>query len=348
MNELKTLVKAALQSQPSANFSAEDVNSAAVNAIMEKLGLNENSSAREIRAKSEEGFALIEEAVDEILPKKLEQVLGEYAEVKAFARDAEVVFNIEKIGKNRAKLTISKGARGGIYRAARLDSKYFSVTTTIETVAVYVSFEEILLGTANLAELYNNILEGFEEIVYKEVFNALAVGTPVAGYGRIGEGAQTIEATKAALGEAIDAVMPFVKQYGIPTIFGSYQALTGLANPASQYHPELLDSAEKRQYGFIQVYKGCRVVELPNYLVDNTNTNWFYDPAYVFVLPSGVKPVKVALRGDLTILKNTQATGGEKWEAHKLIGVGVAMANNYAVIKVTDATIEEIEESYGA
>ena len=348
MSNIKTLIKAALQNQPALNFSAEDVNSAAVSAIMENLGLTKDSTPREIRNKSAEAFSLIEEAVDEILPKKLESVLGEYAEVRQFGRDDEVVFNIEKIGKKRAKLTISKGARGGIYRAARLDRKYFSLETTIETVAVYVSWEEILLGKNNLAELYTNILEGFEEIVYKEVFNALAVGTPVAGYNRIGENTSTIEATKESLTDAIDDVMPYVKQYGVPTIFGSYQALTGIGNPTATNHPELMDSADRRQYGFVQVYKGCRIVELPNYLIDNTNKAWFYDPSYVFVLPSGVKPVKVALRGMLEIKRNENATGGEKWEAHKLIGVGLAMANNYAVIKVTNAEYSPIKPSYTA
>ena len=130
--------------------------------------------------------------------------------------------------------------------------------------------------------------------------------------------------------------MPYVKQYGIPTIFGSYQALAELANPASEWHPEMNDSAERRQYGFVQLYKGSKVVELPNYLVDNKNDTWFYDPKYVFVLPSGIKPVKVALKGDLTLIRNTSAVGSEKWEAHKLIGVGVAMANNFAVIEVSD------------
>ena len=60
----------------------------------------------------------------------------------------------------------------------------------------------------------------------------------------------------------------------------------------------------------------------------------------VFVLPSGVKPVKVALKGEMYIQKNQQAVGSEKWEAHKLLGVGVAMANNFAVITVSDAVIE--------
>ena len=333
--ELKQVLIAALNGvAASANFSAEETDKAAVNALLKEIGIDENSTGREIRAKEDLAFALIEEAVDAILPKKLEGVLQEFAEVRQFARDAEVLFNIEKIGKNRAKLTISKGARGGIYRAAKLDRKYFSVDTTIQTVAVSVTLEEIILGTLSLAELYSNILEGFEEIVYKEVFNALASAKPVAGYDRIGHDSPTT--VKDSLGSAIDKVMPYVKQYGIPTIFGSYQALANLSNPASEWHPEMNDSAERRQYGFVQLYKGAKVVELPNYLVDNKNEKWFYDPKFVFVLPSGVKPVKVALKGDLTLIRNNTAVGSEKWEAHKLIGVGVAMANNFAVIEVTD------------
>ena len=56
-------------------------------------------------------------------------------------------------------------------------------------------------------------------------------------------------------------------------------------------------------------------------------------------MPSDVKPVKVALKGEMYIQKNVQAVGSEKWEAHKLVGVGVAMANSFAVITVTDAVI---------
>lgn len=321
-------------------FSAEDVNTAAVKAIMEECGLNENSTARDIRNVELKAFSLIEEAVDEIMPKKLEAVLGEFAEVKTFARDAEVVFDIEKLGKRRAKLTISKGARGGIYRAARLDNKYFSPSTMVYTVAVYTTLEEIILGGVSLGELFSNILEGFEEITYKEVFNALAVGAPVAGYPRIKSGDSSIvSTTKAGLGVALDKVLPYVKQYGIPTVFGSRSALDNLANDGSAYHPELEDMKDRRNYGIIRLYKGIRIVELPNYLVDNNNDEWFYDPKYVFVLPSGAKPVKVALKGEMYIQKNKQATGSEKWEAHKIMGVGVAMANNFAVITVTDAVI---------
>jgi hypothetical protein len=334
--EFKLGLIAALTNTPSANFSAEDVNTAAVNAIMKELGLDENSSPREIRAKEADAFALIEEAVDEILPKKLQAVLGEYAEVKSFARDAEVLFNIEKIGKNRAKLTISRGSRAGIYRAARLDSRYFGLETHVETVGVFCTLEEIILGTMSLGELFSNVLEGFEEAVYKEVFDALAAGVGAAGRGAIKPEATT----KSALGAALDKVLPKVKQYGVPTIFGSFEALADLWNDGVSGHPELEDAKDRRQYGIIKLYKGVRVVELPNYLVDSSNEKWIYDRKYVFVLPSGAKPVKVALKGEMYIKKNTNAVGSEKWEAHKIIGVGVAMANNYAVIELNDADLQ--------
>lgn len=340
--ELKQTLVAAFTKQPivlnEGKFSAEDVQELAVKAIFSELGLPENASSRDIRLCEPAFFALVEEAVDEILPKKLEAVLNQFAEVKQFARDAEPVFDITRIGKNRAKLTISKGSRAGIYRAARLDNKYFSVNTTIETAAVFTTLEEIILGTVSLSELFNNILEGFEERIYKDVFNALAVGTPVAGYNRIdGGNAANVTTTKAGLGAALDKVLPYVKQYGIPTIFGSASAMDLLANTADAYHPELEDSKERRLYGIIRLYKGVQVVELPNYLVDNSNSDWFYDNKYVFVLPSGAKPVKVALRGEMYIQKNTDATGSEKWNAHKMIGTGIAMANNFAVITVEDA-----------
>ena len=312
--ELKLGIIAALENKPSTSFSAEEVNEAAVKAIMAECGLNENSSAREFRAVEDKAFALIEEAIDEVLPAKLASVLGEFAEVRQFARDAEVVFNIEKIGKNRAKLTIAKGARGGIYRVAKLDKKYFSPETSVQTVSVYVTLEEI---------------------VYKEVFNALAAGQSSAG---TGYSAKTVNTAKAALGSAIDQVLPVVKAYGIPTIFGSYAALSNIYNPlaSTSGYPNIEDSSDIRKYGFVQVYKGVRCVELPNYLVDSSNTEWFYEDDKVFVIPSGTQPVKVALKGDLTLIRNTQSVGSEKWEASKILGVGLAMANNYAVITVTD------------
>lgn len=336
MIELVKHIAEARQGRPTTNFSASDVNSAAVAERLKALGIPENATGREIRAHRDEAFALIEEAVDEILPQSLQDIFGRFAEVRTFPRDAEVVFNIEKVGRNRAKLVISRGSRGGIYRTARLANKDFGVQTRVYTAASYVELEDILLGRTSLGERYNDILEGFQEELRREVFNALAAGAPLSGYDRINGGeASNVTTTLSALGTAIDKVVPYVKAYGVPTIFGSYAAISAISNPVSN---TALDSADIREKGFVQMYKGRQVVELPNYLTSLSNDEWFYDPSYVFVIPGDIKPVKIALRGEAYRQDNKSAVGTEKWELNKRMGVGIARANNFAVIKVSDIT----------
>ena len=196
--------------------------------------------------------------------------------------------------------------------------------------------EDILLGRVSLGERYNDILEGFQEELRREVFNALAAGAPLSGYDRINGGeASNVTTTLSALGTAIDKVVPYVKAYGVPTIFGSYAAISAISNPVSN---TALDSADIREKGFVQRYKGRQVVELPNYLTSLSNDEWFYDPSYVFVIPGDIKPVKIALRGEAYRQDNKSAVGTEKWELNKRMGVGIARANNFAVIKVSDIT----------
>ena len=340
--ELIKHITEAMQGRATANFSASDVNAAAVSEISQALGISDNATGREIREHKNAIFALIEEAVDEILPESLKDVFGQFAEIKSFARDAEVVFNIEKVGRNRAKLVISRGARGGIYRTARLANKEFGVSTRTYTAGVYVELEDILLGRISLGEMYNDILEGFEEELMREVFNALAAGAPLSGYERIDGGdTANVTTTLTGLSTALDKVLPYVKAYGTPTIFGSYAALSSIYNPlantvAPAGYPNSQDSMDVREHGYVQVYKGIRLVELPNYLTSLKNDQWFYDPSYVFVIPGNIKPVKIALRGDAYMQDNKSAVGTEKWEVSKMMGVGIAMANNFAVIKVSD------------
>lgn len=336
----------AMSNKPSANFSAEDINKAAVVELLKEIGLSEKASLREIREASPRAFSIIEEAIDETLPGKLQDVFGGFAEIRQYARDQEVIFNIEKIGRGRAKLVISKGARAGIYRAARLDSKDFPVKTETYTAAVYRNLEDLLLGYVSLSDMYQDIVEGFEEEIMKDVFNALASGATVAGYGRIGADPDStyLSTDKESLINALDKVIPYVKAYGVPTIFGSYAALANIYNPVVGTSWALnQDAADIRENGFVKVYKGIRVVEVPNYLVDLNNDKWLYDPSYVFVVPSDLKPVKIAMKGETYIKENSDAVGGEKWNAHKMMGVGIAMANNFAVIKISDL-VEEGEK----
>ena len=329
VTELKTLIKSAL-TPASANFSADN---ALVEAICETYDLR-TASAREIRAHQAEVFALIEEQIEAVLPKAVENIVGGFAEVKTFAYDAEPVFELKGMGKARARMGIVPGARAGIYKARRLDNKYVSVPVKVETVAVMVTLEEILLGKMSLAELMANIANGYAELIYINAIKALRTAKTLAP-------AANCKTGSGFDGAALDGLVSIARAYGSPVIMGFRSALSKINNGAGwdNVTPNIsaADADDIRRAGVIAMYHGVPVVELPNYLVDETNSGFVFSEGDIFVLPAESRPVKVAMKGDLVIVENQHATGSMEQQAHRLMGVGLVLANNVCVY--TDSSI---------
>ena len=328
-NDLKDLVKVALAPTPSVNFA--DAQDAAINAMIDFYGLTD-LTPREIKANKALIMALIEEVIDEVLPERLQDRVGDFAEIKQYARDAEVVFHIKGIGKRRAYQTIKKGARGGLYQSARLDDMQMTLPTWVETVGVFVTLEEIILGRYTLAELMNNILDGFTERLYVQVIEALqAAVVPDANQGS----AAGVNKTE------LDAIIRVVSAYGRPIIMGFHNVVEKIHNlvDITNANPNLpvQDLDEIRGRGFVSVYKGTPVVKLPNYIIDeNTNEEWLLDESKLFILPVGDRPVKVAMKGEMHLQPLVHPTGSEEWNAHKFLGVGLLLTNNIGIYTDTD------------
>lgn len=332
VNELKTLINAALKPNL-AQFSAQDANNAVINAFLETYNLKD-ASAREIRARQPEVFALIEEEIERVLPAAITDVVGGFAEVKTYARNAEPVFEIKGLGRGRLKMGIVEGARGGVYKARRLDNTRFQVPVKVETVGVYVTLEEILLGTRSLAELMNIIRDGFVERIYIKVVEALRTAKTIAPAANIASG----NGFDAA---AVDKLIRIAGAYGNPIIMGFRSALTNIMNLAGRQasNPNVsgADLDDIRNRGIVTVFHGVPVVELPNYLVDNNNAEFVFKEGDLFILPADAKPVKVAMKGDLTIVEDQHPSGSVEQNAHRLVGVGLYLANNVCVY--TDSQI---------
>lgn len=328
--QLKTLLLGNFRADSSTNFA--DVAKATPKAIIDFYGL-ESLSAREIKAHRPEIMALIEEILDEMLPEKIEERVGDFADIKQYARDEEVIFNIKNKGKRRAYLTIKKGQRGGLYQSARLDNVQMALPTWTETVGVFVTLEEILLGKRSLVELMDNILDGFVEKLYIEVIEALQAA---------GAAAPAANRASAAGFDAVelDKVIRVVAAYGAPVIMGFHNGVAQIANvsaPAAYG----IDAEEIKQRGYVTIYKGTPVVKLPNYIVNEvTNAEWALDESHMFILPANEKPVKVALKGELHIQDYVHQTGSMEQNAHKIIGVGVLLNNHIGLYTDTGEIVE--------
>lgn len=326
ITELKTAFRGALRPDFS-KFSQADADEVVRKGIEEIFKL-ENATPREIRARQPEIFALIEEVVEELLPKAIEDIMGGFTEVKTFARDAEPIFLIKGIGKSRARMSITEGARGGVYKARRLDNKNFQVTMKTETVSVFVTLEEILLGTQSLGDLMSNIRDGFAERIYIKAVQALRTAKTLAPSSNIASG-NGIEAEK------LDELIRITSAYGTPIIMGFRSAVTKITNMSAisgiTPNVSLEDLNNIRSKGFVDIYKGVPVVELPNYLVDETNSEFVFKEGDLFILPTDARPIKVAMKGDLHIQENTHPTGSKEQQAHRMIGVGLYLTNNVCV-----------------
>ncbi len=308
------------------NFS--DSNSAAINAMMEFAGLNPNSSIREIQNAQPAVFAIIEEVLDRAVPAAIQPILQEFAEIKTYGRNDDVYFTLKNVGANRIAKGIVPGARGGIYRARRLDSRKLTVSTTVETVAYNVTLEEILSGSTTLSEIVALIAKGFADRIVVQVIRALRSGKADA------PAANTAVASDAdTMRVALDKVRRTVSAYGTPVIMGFGSTVDLIANPVAND----ADAMDIRNNGMVSIYKGTRIVRLPNFFMDEGNTEWAYNEQDLFVFPTAEKPVKIAFKGETYIAEVAQPHGGKEWHTHRLVGVALAYSNSLGYVTVADA-----------
>lgn len=332
-NELKTLlVAAATPTNNNLEFSNSDLQSAATNALVKYFGI-EDLSIRSLNRHKNEIFEVINEVVDEVLPKKLEDRVSDFAEIRQIGRNEEAMFTVKSTLASRRRLAkgIQKGARGGIYKARRLDDAQFKVRTMTETVGYMVTLEEILTGQRTIKELIDVLADAWTEKIYFEVFTALATAASSA------PGINQVTGTNTIIDNAnLDKIIAIVAAYGQPKILGFRQHLSLLGN---NYITNTAgrtatgeDASDIRNKGYVGVYKGVDVIELPNYILSqgSTKAEWLFNENLLFVLPVNEKPVKIVLQGESYTAEVSQPHGGMEFHQHRLMGIGVLFYDHIA------------------
>lgn len=337
---LKALLIKSAMGQASTEFSAEQVDSAALNAFKEFAGF-EDMTIGEIRHSSGAYFAIIEEVINEVVPQQLTNVIGDFAEIRTFAYTDQPIFTIKDLGGARIRRAIVQGARAGVYKSHRLDNRNMEVTSRVETIGVTLSLEDFLTGRVTLADYMKQVTQGFEEIVYKNVIVALRQGANEAPLAN-----KAVSAGSDLDLAGLDKVIRIVGAYGTPRLF-AFESLANEISNASTLNSngvEITGTSRQdwddiRDYGRVMRYKGRVVTIIPNFLTDTQNTGWLFKENQLFVLPVNEKPVKVAFHGDTIMTSFSNPVGGQEWNMSRGIGVGV-LANNY----IGSLTYAEAEE----
>jgi len=324
--EVKALVLAAAKPQAGLNFA--DVQSAAKNALNTFFQeISGENSIRALRYNSREIFAIIDEVIDEVVPAQIQDMTAQFAEVRRFARNDKVEFVIPTTyGSTRRQYTaVRRSARGGVYRAYRLDGKVLDMEMYPWAVAYAVTLEDLLTGQRTIAELLSIITNAWVERIFRDVVDALFTAAAAAPSANKASGSSFNAAT-------FDDVIEVVSAYGNPFIFGFRKSIAKIINVTltNAGGAVMADLDDIRRQGFVQIYKGVPVVMMPDYFLDLNNTTFVFAQYKdtLLVLPANERPVKVAFKGEGYTQEIQQATGGVEYQNHQIVGMTVLFNNH--------------------
>ena len=327
---LVALMKQVAKADPSApvsySFEGKNLTYEAMNETLRKE-LNELAGTYSLFRENKNLIqSMIEETLDEILPKKSMQRYDQYAEVKTFAQGDKPVFRRPLNNtRQRAKQFITRVGLAGIYEVFKLgpsESESFEVRTSAIGGAAQIGFEEFLDGRVDFAEVTKIVMEGMDELIAKEVAAALKASVN-----------QLPPANRVACAgfdeAAMDRLIMIAAAYGTPTIYCTYEFAVRMIPQEAWRYTEAMKT-ELWNTGRLAQYKGTKVVILEQSFDDETNTRKVIDPGYAWVIPTGAdgKPVKIAFEGGTIVDDYVGYDRSREIQVYKKVGVVCMLANN--------------------
>ena len=267
-------------------------------------------------------FELIEIQLTEVLPPRIVNEYGQFADVRTFPQGVQPIFyqKISEASKRRAKQFVTKVGLAGRYEVFKLDGRTLEVAPTAYGGAAQIAFEEFLDGRITMADVYDIVLEGMDEAVYKEITKAfISMVENLGTYNKVTD-ASTFNETQ------FDKLLMVADVYGKATIYCTFEFAATMIPQEGWISDNMRD--KRWNQGYLGDYKGHQVIVLPQTFEDETNTMKVIDPSYCWIIPTGMeKPVKVAFEGSAQV----KEVDGDDWSktihTYQKFGVAVYSVN---------------------
>ena len=278
-------------------------------------------------------FALIEQTIDDVLPNRVMEQYGQFAEIKTFAQGDKPIFTqkITQASRNRAKQFIGKVGLAGLYEVFKLDGRSYEVTTNAIGGAAQIGFEEFLDGRVDFAEVLNIVMAGLDECIYMEIEKQLigaAQNVQTANVNNM--------STQNGFNEKeMDRLLSISDSYGgRATIYCTFEFAATMIPSSDRWSNEMKNTMWNN--GYLGAYKGHQVIVLPQSFEDETNSKKVIDPAYAWIIPTGAeKPVKIAFEGGTIVDEYTNYDRSKEVQIYKKVGVRAIFSNDICVYKNT-------------
>ena len=324
--------KASLNPSVAYSFEGEKLSAEALNKTFVKE-LNElGKTPQDFRENKNLIYTLLEVSLTEVLPQKVMQNYGQFADVRSFAQGDRPVYKvrISEASKKRAKQFVTRVGLAGRYEVFKLDGYTLEVPTAAYGGASRIEWEELLDGRMTMNDYYSLVLEGMDEAVYREIAKALEA--TVLNIPATNRTAQT------GFNEgAMDQLLMTADAYGKSTIYCTFEFAAKMIPANSGNWSDGMKETIWNN-GYFTTYKGHQVVILPQSFTDETNTTKVIDPSFAYIIPTGAeKPVKVAFEGAAQVKSFENRDWSTEIQTYQKLGVATYMINpGICVYKMVD------------
>ena len=278
-------------------------------------------------------FALLEQTIDDVLPKRVLEQYSQFAEIKTFSQGDKPIFTqkITQASKRRAKQFIGKVGLAGLYEVFKLDGQSYEVTTDAIGGAAQIGFEEFLDGRVDFADVLDIVMQGLDECIYVEIEKQLIGAVENV------QGANKV--SKNTFSEVdMDKLISIADAYGQATIYCTFEFAATMI-PSDARMSDAMKENLWLENGYFATYKGHKVVVLPNSFEDEKNTPKVIDPSYAWIIPTGAdKPVKIAFEGGTIVDEYTNYDRSKEVQVYKKVGVRAIFSNAICVYRNTSLT----------
>lgn len=329
IQEIKELALNAARGTAPENYSVENVN----DALRDELNAM-CSSINEFRRNQYDIFEIIIETADDIVPKKVIDYVGIFAEVKTVGNDQKAMFK-RKLGKNRAKKFLTQVGLSGVYETFRLDTETFTVEAHAVGGAGTIDFDRMLDGSENMSDIMDIITEGLTDSVFYEIQKAL-----IAAYEAAGVPAANRKEGNNFVAKDMQDLVNVVRSYGTSAVIFACPEFVAAMGPdqigdpsyKAVYSPK--DIEDIANTGYIKMFRGTPIIQMPQSFIDENNDKTAMNPQYAFVLPAGgEKVVKVVLEGPTQMWMRDNRDQSMEINAYKKMGAAILTYHNWGVYK---------------
>ena len=335
MNNLKMLMNGVFGRKVPAEFAAENYDyEAALRDEIAKLICDENGriSRSKYRRNKDDLFELLEQNLDEVLPRSVASALDLFTEIIRVPQGSRPEFRVTR-GKQRGKQFVTRATTSGNYESFRLDRDRFDIYPEALGGSGIMDFERYLDGVENMVDLYEVINAGIVDRIFEMVQEAL-----LATWNQAGRPAANKVSVSSFDAAAMRKLCSTVAAYGSPVIYCSAQFAAEMhhviVDTSNSNVTKLLsdrDMEELREQGYIGKFYGVPVVVMPQSFTDDTNTKLVMNPCFAYVIPTGKeKLIKLAFEGSPYFREwEHEGDNGTQLQAYVKVGVGVVSTPNY-------------------